>query len=77
MKLVDKSRGSFCEKRLAQSLYLHQNEVGGMRELRQEDFVLMTSSDFLFFFFFLLFCPLSLDNCGILVLFFFSLTTLF
>lgn len=50
MKLVDKSRGSFCEKRLAQSLYLHQNEVGGMRELRQEDFVLMTSSDFLFFF---------------------------
>lgn len=77
MKLVDKSRGSFCEKRLAQSLYLHQNEVGGMRELKQEDFVLMTSSDF-FFLFVLPSFPSSLDNCGILVLFFFfSLTTLF
>jgi hypothetical protein len=52
MKPVDKFLWFLCERRLAQ--YLHQDEVGRMREETEEDFVSMTP----FFFFFPLFFPL-------------------
>jgi hypothetical protein len=56
MKPVDKFLWFLCERRLAQ--YLHQDEVGRMREETEEDFVSMTP--FFFFFFFPFLSPLRL-----------------